>query len=64
MTLRLIDFMINRTHLNIFNKTNGLDALRGIAEIMRNSFDWSEQEYQEQIEEYLEFVEKTNFAYS
>ncbi|UCE08417.1 MAG: glycerol-3-phosphate dehydrogenase/oxidase, partial [bacterium] len=64
MTLRLIDFMINRTHLNIFNKTNGRDALRGIAEIMRNSFDWSEQEYQEQIEEYLEFVEKTNFAYS
>jgi len=56
MTLKLTDFMNTRSHLLIFTNTNGQDVMYQVAEIMRRSLNWSGEEYQRQLNEYLELV--------
>jgi len=58
MTLKLTDFMNNRSHLLKFDKSNGREVMYRIAEIMRGSLNWSDEEYQRQIDEYLELVRR------
>jgi len=58
MVIRLTDFMVNRSHLLTFDQHNGREAAYVVAEIMRRSLNWTEENYTKQINEYFELVER------
>jgi len=60
LTPHLIDVFCRRTEMSLFiNHKNALDAAKKIAELMAKEFSWSEDKIKEEIETYINYVQKT-----